>query len=195
MHRGASGIEFDVRRCGDGSLVVIHDETVDRTTGGRGRVRDLSYAELQQLDAGSGERIPLLTDVLDEFARRCLLNVELKDDGIALDVKKLVLERKLEGQVIVSAFDWDELRPLVPDLPTALLSSHPENLVLAAIKRGAAAIHPRWDITTASLVHATHEAKLRVHVWTVNDPAEISRFREMEVDGVFTDFPDGLKVD
>jgi glycerophosphoryl diester phosphodiesterase len=184
-----------VRRCGDGSLVVIHDETVDRTTGGRGRVRDLSYAELQQLDAGSGERIPLLTDVLDEFARRCLLNVELKDDGIALDVKKLVLERKLEGQVIVSAFDWDELRPLVPDLPTALLSSHPENLVLTAIKRSAAAIHPRCDITTASLVHAAHEAKLRVHVWTVNDPAEISRFREMEVDGVFTDFPDGLKVD
>ncbi|HLH31441.1 MAG TPA: glycerophosphodiester phosphodiesterase family protein, partial [Terriglobia bacterium] len=67
LQLGAAGIEFDVRRCGDGRLVVIHDDTVDRTTNGKGRVANLNYDELSQLDAGSGERIPLLSDVLDEF--------------------------------------------------------------------------------------------------------------------------------
>src|SRR5436189_2651233 len=96
LQAGANGLEFDVRRCGDGRLVVIHDDTVDRTTNGRGRVANLSYEELRQFDAGFGEPIPLLSDVLDEFGARCVLNIELKDDGIAHEVKRLVLERRLE---------------------------------------------------------------------------------------------------
>ena len=129
LDSGAHGIEFDIRRCGDGRLVVIHDETVDRTTNGRGRVRDLSYEELRRFDAGSGESIPLLAETLDEFGPQCILNIELKDAGIAPDVKKLVLERRLEQQVIVSAFEWDELRPLTPDVPIALLASKARNLI------------------------------------------------------------------
>src|SRR5438552_17515945 len=88
---GATGLEFDVRRCGDGRLVVIHDDTVDRTTNGRGRVRNFSYENLRQFDAGFGDPIPLLTDVLDEFGAQCLLNIELKDDGLAIEVKEFVL--------------------------------------------------------------------------------------------------------
>ena len=67
LQLGATGLEFDVRRCGDGRLVVIHDETIDRTTNGHGRVDELSYEELRQFNAGSGEVIPLLVDVLDGF--------------------------------------------------------------------------------------------------------------------------------
>src|SRR5262245_17217439 len=100
---GATGLEFDVRRCGDGRLVVIHDDTIDRTTNGKGRVGHLSYEELRRFDAGLGEPVPLLTDVLDEFGSQCLLNIELKDNRIASDVKTLVLERRLEQQVIVSS--------------------------------------------------------------------------------------------
>src|SRR5207244_13575268 len=91
---GATGLDFDVRRCGDGRLVVIHDDTIDRTTNGSGRVANLSYEQLRQFDAGSGERIPLLTDVLDQFGAQCLLNIELKDPEIAGDVKHLILERR-----------------------------------------------------------------------------------------------------
>src|SRR6266566_2193784 len=107
----ATGLEFDVRRCADGRIVVIHDETIDRTTNGRGRVADLTYDQLSRFDAGSGEPIPLLTDVLDAFGTECLLNIELKDAGIMKHVKDLVLQRNLERHVIVSGFDWQELTP------------------------------------------------------------------------------------
>jgi glycerophosphoryl diester phosphodiesterase len=181
---GAAGIEFDVRRCGDGRLVVIHDDTIDRTTAGRGRVRDFSYEDLRQFE------IPLLTDVLDEFAPRCLLNIEMKDPGIASDVKKSVLERRLQQQVIVSSFEWEELPTLVPEIPIALLSSKSENLISQACALGASAIHPRRDIVTEELMAQAHNAKLRVHAWTVNDPAEMLRLNALAIDGIFTDFPE-----
>jgi glycerophosphoryl diester phosphodiesterase len=190
LDAGADGIEFDIRRCGDGRLVVIHDETVDRTTNGRGRVRDLSYEELREFDAGSGESIPLLTDTLDEFGSKCILNIELKDGAIAADVKRLVLERQLEQRVIVSAFEWNELRPLTPEVPIALLSSKVKNLIAMAHDLSAKTIHPRRDIATRSLIDAAHEAKLKVNVWTVNDMDEVFRLRDLGVDGIFSDFPE-----
>jgi glycerophosphoryl diester phosphodiesterase len=190
LRSGATGLEFDVRRCGDGRIVVIHDDTIDRTTNGRGRVAALSYEQLIKFDAGDGESIPLLSDVLDQFGSRCLLNIELKDAGIAADVKKLVLERRLEARVIVSAFEWTELPPLVPEIPIALLASKVDSLLTAAQELGAAAIHPRKEIVTAPLIAAARQAGLRVHVWTVNEPHEMSRLRQLGVDGIFTDFPE-----
>src|SRR5262245_24208857 len=190
LQLGATGLEFDVRRCGDGRLVVIHDDTINRTTNGRGRVRKMSYEQLRRFDAGAGEAIPLLTDVLDEFGSQCLLNIELKDRGIADEVRTLVLERKLQRQVLVSTFDWKELRPLVPDIPIALLASARKRLISTAHEWGAAAIHPRREIVTLSLLAKARESNLSVHVWTVNQPGEIRRFREMAVDGIFTDFPE-----
>jgi glycerophosphoryl diester phosphodiesterase len=187
---GADGFEFDVRRCGDGRLVVIHDETIDRTTNGRGLVANRSYEELRRFDAGFGESIPLLSDVLEIFGRQCLLNIELKDPGISEDVKKLVLERRLERHVIISAFDWEQLQHFGPEISIGLLSSKLENLISAARDLRAAAIHPRRDLVTRSLVCEARDAKLQVNTWTVNDPGEMSRFRELEIDGIFTDFPE-----
>jgi|SRR6266850_566968 len=187
---GANGVEFDVRRCADGQLVVIHDETIDRTTSGRGRVANLTYDELREFDAGFGEPIPLLTDVLDEFGARCLLNIELKEAGIANEVKRLVLERRLERHVIISAFEWQELASSVPEIPIALLSSKPADLISAARQLRAMAIHPCKDIVTSALIQAAREAQLQVNIWTVNDPAEISKFRSLGADGIFTDFPE-----
>jgi glycerophosphoryl diester phosphodiesterase len=181
---GASGIEFDVRRCGDGRLVVIHDDTIDRTTKGRGHVRDFSYEDLRQFE------IPLLTDVLEEFGPQCVLNIEMKDPDIASDVKRSVLDRRLEQQVIVSSFEWEELPTLVPEIPIALLSSKLKNLISHASALGAAAIHPRRDIVTEALITQAHEANLRLHAWTVNDPAEMLRLNALGIDGIFTDFPE-----
>jgi glycerophosphoryl diester phosphodiesterase len=187
---GATGLEFDVRRCGDGQLVVIHDETIDRTTNGLGRVRDFSYDQLRRFDAGSGEPIPLLADVLDEFGTRCILNIELKDLEITRDVKRLVLDRRLERHVIISSFDWQELASAVPEIPIALLSSKLGNLLEAANLLRATAIHPKKDIVTPTLIEAARDAKLQINIWTVNDPDEISRFRRLGADGIFTDFAD-----
>ena len=187
---GATGLEFDVRRCGDGRMVVIHDDTIDRTTNGIGRVADLPYEELKKFDAGYGEPIPLLSDVLEEFGTRCILNIELKDPGLGNDLKKILLERRLERHVIISAFDWNELRLFPPEVPIGLLSSKLENLIVEARERCATAIHPRKDVVTPTLLEAARNAKLRVHVWTVNDVAEIAAYRTLGVDGIFTDFPD-----
>jgi glycerophosphoryl diester phosphodiesterase len=190
LNCGATGLEFDVRRCGDGRLVVIHDDTIDRTTNGKGRVASLSYDQLRRFDAGLGESIPLLTDVLDQFGAHCMLNIELKDAGIATAVKELILQRRLERQVIVSAFEWQELSPLTPEVPIALLSSTLADLISAASDLHASAIHPRRDVVTPTLISAVHKAGLQIHVWTVNDPHEMSRFRESGADGIFTDFPE-----
>lgn len=190
LRNGADGLEFDVRQSAGGRIVVIHDETIDRTTNGKGRVADLSYEELMRFDAGFGEAIPLLSDVLDQFGTRCLLNIEIKEPDVVGGVKELVLERRLERHVIVSDFEWRELAALTPEIPIALLSSKLENLISAARQMGATAIHPRKDLVTPSLVAAAREAQLRVHVWTVNAAAEISRFRSLGVDGIFTDFPE-----
>lgn len=187
---GATGLEFDVRRCGDGRMVVIHDDTIDRTTNGIGRVADLPYEELKKFDAGYGEPIPLLSDVLEEFGTRCILNIELKDPGLGNDLKKILLEKRLERHVIISAFDWNELRLFPPEVPIGLLSSKLENLIVEARERCATAIHPRKDVVTPTLLEAARNAKLRVHVWTVNDVAEIAAYRTLGVDGIFTDFPD-----
>jgi len=190
LRAGATGLEFDVRRCADGQLVVIHDDTIDRTTNGRGRVAKLTYEQLRQFDAGFGEPIPLLSNVLQQFGGKCLLNIELKSWDIAQDVKKLVLMGGLQNSVIVSSFDWDELRTLVPDVPIALLAAKLRNLIVAAGEMDAAAIHPRCDLVTPSLVDHAHNANLRIHVWTVNDPQDVNTFRNLGVDGIFTDFPE-----
>jgi glycerophosphoryl diester phosphodiesterase len=190
LEAGANGLEFDVRRCGDGQLVVIHDDTIDRTTNGRGRVRKLSYENLRRFDAGFGESIPLLADILDEFGTQCLLNIELKDSLLAGDVKTMILERRLESRVIVSAFDWDELRGLPPDIPIGLLSTRARRLVSSALELGARTIHPRRDLVTRTLLNVAHDAHLQVHAWTVNDAADMRRFRDMGADGIFTDFPE-----
>ncbi len=185
---GATGLEFDVRRSADGRLVVIHDETIDRTTNGKGIVSRLSYEQLRQFDAGDGESIPLLSDVLDRFGSQCLLNVELKVTGIASDVSRLILEKRLEHQVLVSSFDWDDLEALAP-IPIALLSSKLHDLIATARRLGAAAIHPRRELVTPTLITTAHDAGLRVHAWTVNEPAEMIRLKTFGIDGIFTDFP------
>jgi glycerophosphoryl diester phosphodiesterase len=190
LQSGATGLEFDVRRCGDGRIVVIHDDTIDRTTSGRGLVAAMAYDELKKFDAGFGEPIPLLSDVLDQFGAQCVLNIEIKDPGLAGDVKTLVLERRLEHRVIVSAFEWIELESLAPDIRIGLLASRLHDLIPTARRMGATAIHPRRDTVTRSLVSTAHEARLQIHVWTVNDSAEIARLREFGVDGIFTDFPE-----
>jgi glycerophosphoryl diester phosphodiesterase len=170
-------------------MVVIHDDTIDRTTNGRGRVADLSYEDLKKFDAGYGDPIPLLSDVLEEFGTRCILNIELKDAGLGSDLKKILLEKRLERHVIISAFDWNELRVFPPEVPIALLTSKLENLIVEARALRATAIHPRKDIVTPTLLEAARSAKLSVHVWTINEPEEIAAFTTLGVDGIFTDFP------
>jgi len=210
---GADGLEFDVRRCGDGTIVVTHDATIDRTTNGRGRVSSYSYDRLSRFDAGYGDPVPRLSDILDEFGKVCAINVELKETGLAGDVRSMIRERRLEANVIVSAFDddehhehngsnWFELSLLAPDLPVALLAGRAKlrrigaALFVETAKRcGARAIHPEKSGVNSQIIDLARRAGLIVRAWTVNDAAESIRLRDLGVDAIFSDYPEiGSKI-
>ena len=210
LWKGADALEFDVRRCGSGELVVIHDCDTFRTTDIHGNVNEILFSELSRLDAGFGQQIPTLQSVLEQFGNRCLLNIELKEAGIADDVLSLIRQYSLAHGVIVSAFDhddndpdanssWEDLKKFSRTICTAFLATKSKicrmgemNFVNTALAQGALAVHPQDTATTPSLVSHAHKFGLLVFVWTVNDPREIARFKAMGVDGIFSDFPERL---
>jgi len=208
LDAGAAGFELDVRRCGDGTIIVIHDATVDRTTTGRGRISDLSYDQLARFDAGFGDSIPRLSDILDQFGSACTIHVELKEGGLASDVAAMIRERSLESHVLLSAFDaddsgesatssWSDLSAISSTITTSLLISRRKfeqigaaPLIDAAKRHGARGIHPQREPVTSFLIDSARGADLAVRVWTINDPLEAVRMRDIGVDAIFTDRPE-----
>jgi len=209
---GADMIELDVLLSRDGDVIVLHDETVDRTTPSAGRAADLGTTTLVSLDAGTwfdpgfaGEPIPLLADALDLVRDRILLNIEIKteavrddpDEGIAAKVIDLVRSRSMADRVVVSSFDpraITHLRSLAPELRTALLYSADawQNRVPveALLESGADGLNVSDRLVTPDLVAATHATGRPLAVYTVNDPARLRELVTLGVDAVFTDRPD-----
>ena len=195
---GANGIEVDVHLA-DGRLMVIHDETLNRTTNGTGRVAKKTFAELRALDAGKGERIPTLEEVFDTVSRRAVVNVELKGPGTAAPVARLIEEYvRTRGwqwaDFLVSSFDHAQIeavKNLRPEIRTgALVEKTPRGLAAFAEKIGAWSLNPGQRCVTPELVADAHARGLKVFVYTVNRPQEIAALAALGVDGVFTDFPE-----
>jgi glycerophosphoryl diester phosphodiesterase len=203
---GADGIECDVQRGADGGLVIIHDDTLDRTTTGKGRVAARPLAALRALDAGRGERIPTLDEVLD-FARQtgALLNLELKAEtpadagatGAAMAPVLVSLDAARRDRILVSSFDLAALYALKrsqPWLRVATLHGGREwrrrDMLAPALEMGAEAIHPGVSLVTPRLVRRAHEHGLRVNVWTANRATTIRRLLVLGVDGLVTDYPE-----
>ncbi len=195
----ASWIELDIHRCED-RLVVLHDDRVDRTTDGHGFVRQFTLGALRRLDAGHGERIPFLEEVLDLVSARAHVNIELKGDGTAELLATVLASVVGTGgwkpeHFVVSSFDWSWLqvvRDHDPRLPLAPLTSARENtdVLEAAVRIGAQAVHVgKWAVRSG-FVRDAHRRDLRVRVFTVNDRWEYEFMRRLGVDGIFTDFPD-----
>ncbi len=195
---GADGVEYDVRKTRDGKIVLIHDDTIDRTTDGTGKVSDYTYEELSQFNAGYQSCIPLLENVLRLF-NHCFHNIELKEP-IGEDVLKLITKHIPEERVLVSSFNWDDLTPFVfTNIPTALLAGEEKvrelgeaGCVAAALARGGKAINPHFSVTTPSLVALAHKHGLKVYVWSVNEPDDIARMKKIGVDGIISDYPERL---
>jgi glycerophosphoryl diester phosphodiesterase len=201
MALGATWLELDVQRLGD-DLVVLHDDTVDRTTNGTGRLQDFTLGQLRALDAGAGERVPLLAEVLEMVAGRARIHVELKGEGtaaptVALLTRALAAGPWEAGSFVVSSFAWDrlqEVRALAPALPVAaLVAGHvmPEMLEAAA-RLGAEAVHMgKWE-ARAGNVREAQARGLAVRVFTVNERWEFELMRRIGVDAVFTDHPERI---
>jgi glycerophosphoryl diester phosphodiesterase len=176
-------LEFDVRRSSDGALVVIHDATLRRTAGVRGRVRRRTALELGALG------IPRVEDVFDRFAN-AEFHLELKERGITNQVRDVIARQGVGNRVIVSSFLWKELAPLRGKIRIALTTAFPaRRAVRYAVEAGACAIHPEHRRVTASLVATAHAAGLKVNTWTVNTPRAYARMQRLEVDAVFSDNP------
>jgi glycerophosphoryl diester phosphodiesterase len=206
---GADGIELDVQMTRDGQLVIIHDETIDRTTDGTGWVKDLDYQELCQKDAGSwfdrtfqGERIPLLSDVLRWAGSHAIfVNIELKTTkvnytGIEQRVIDLVTEYGMKDQVLVSSFNHFSLRTIKQidrTVKIGLLYETP--LVdpwIYAKRMDAVAIHPHFTNVNEELMHGCNENGILVNPYTINEMDDLQRMINFGVNSIITNHPDRL---
>lgn len=203
---GAEGVEFDVQLSADGIPVVIHDETLDRTTDGHGRVVDHTLAQLRELDASAGRpgfagvRIPTLEAVLATLAPATLaINIELKNSvvdypGLERAVLDTVADQHLAERVLLSSFNAESVQRLgaLTSIPRALVYERLLRRPWAlALRLGATAVHPpsRFVLSRAYVARA-HQVGLAVRVWTVNSEREVERMHRCGVDGIFTDVPD-----
>ncbi|MCJ7824791.1 MAG: hypothetical protein MUP44_07820, partial [Anaerolineales bacterium] len=178
---GADAIEFDVKLSRDGVPIILHDMTLERTTDGEGEVKNLTFTELQRLDAGSkfspvftGERIPTLRQLLDEFKDRLLLNIELTNynalsDSLPLEVIRNLHETNLAESILVSSFNpiaLSRIQKLDPRIRTALLigdaTARPLQWLLEALTPHQD-LHPHHRRVNESLIRRTHRSKGRVN--------------------------------
>jgi len=193
---GVDLVEVDVQRTRDGGLVIIHDKRVDRTTNGAGFVSGMSSCRLRELDAGAGQWIPTIEELLRTTNGRVGLILELKVEGLAEQVSQAVSLSNFTGPVIYASFKHAEIRTIRNDDPKALTMALfgrlPHDPVIAA--QHAKATHIGLNYTTVShaLVEACHQRSLLVFVYTVNDPLDIEAMMSMGVDGIISDFPDRL---
>jgi glycerophosphoryl diester phosphodiesterase len=188
--------EVDVQRTADGSLVLLHDERVDRTTNGKGPVAEMHLEEVRKLDAGRGQKIPTLEEALKAAHGRLGLILELKAEGLAYDVCGAIRAGGFPGEIIYASFLHDELqhvRRADPDARTLVLFKRlPKDPAAEAARLQATHVGLRFDSATKAIVNALHKARLTLFVYTVNKPADMARMRSLGVDGIVSDFPDRL---
>ena len=193
IEAGADGVEFDVRLTRDGVPVVIHDETLYRTAGVRGRVADMSLDELSKFD------VPSVTQLFELFQSNNLaLHLEMKghETQLAEECCRLVEQYRLKDRVIFSCFDHSVLQTIKaidPALKTAALFQPPAAFIIKrarAIGADGLALHHR--LATTRLLKEAKQASLRVAVWTVDDPAWVERARAMDIHALITNNPPAL---
>lgn len=233
-HRGASGtepentlrafkralqlkaemIECDLHLTKDNQVIVIHDDTIDRTTNGTGKVSELTLAEIKKFDAGKGEKIPTLEEIIDLVKGKCKLNLEIKDNNAVEQVVKIITQKKiLSGTVISSSFEeyLIKVKELNPKIKTALIYKAiktdlgqilfdllavltlplTKRIILRKAKRlGVKSINLSKKIATKSMIDYLHQQGFKVMVWTIDEKEEIKRFKTLGVDGIFSNFPE-----
>jgi glycerophosphoryl diester phosphodiesterase len=197
----SDGIELDVHLSSDGYLIVIHDETIDRTTNGKGLVNDFTLAELKSFLIDGKYQIPTLNEVFDLVNKKCFINIELKGLETAPKVVALIEEYISEKNwkyenFIISSFDWNmltETSNLNPNIPIGVLTEENIDTALAfAEKIKAKAIHPDFQLLNAENVQQMQEKGFLVLPWTVNSEEDIQKVKSYQVDGIISDNPDKI---
>ena len=196
--------ELDVQSTRDGAMVVIHDETVDRTTDGHGAVAALTLEEIRRLDAGvkfgasfRGEHIPTLDEVLKAVRGKLGLNIEIKEGAVERQVCELMRSYDALTTSMVSSFEWkalEKVRTLDAEIRVGLLAEkNRAALIDAASAMRAYAVNPRFDMVDAAFCEQAHARGLEVLVWTVDAPETMRILIAAGVDGIMTNYPARLK--
>lgn len=203
---GAHGIELDVHVSKDGEIVVIHDETVDRTTNGTGLICEQTVQQLQALDAGSYKdpsfheaKIPTLREVLIWLSTTTMqLNIELKTDiirypGIEEKVVDLVREFHLSNQIVFSSFNHESvslLAALAPEIPRAILYDEPlKDPIAEAKKHEANGLHPNFTLLTKEFVQTAQQQGYIFRPYTINEYDDLQKMIDYGIDVIITDWP------
>ena len=198
LSMGSAWIELDVFAV-EKEIVVIHDDRLDRTTNGSGDVSSSSLAYLRSLDAGEGEKIPFLGEVLDTVAGKAGINVELKGDDTAALVAPLIESYVFRGifhrdQFLVSSFNYKELQlfcQLAPEIRTGVnLSGPPLYSAKFAEDLGVYSLHVHRKSVTRAFVEDAHKRGFKVFVFTINQAEDLKAMVSNGIDGIFTNYPE-----
>ena len=203
VEQAADMIEIDLHLCLDQRIVVTHDCDLGGL-GGNGEVTDHPLSTIRSLDAGDGQMVPTLEEVLDGFGARIAFNLELKGGtrgryaGLERAALDAVVARDLLDTTLFSSFNDQTLRALgdtVRDARLGLLVDpiRARDAVARALDLGAEALNPWVGLADARLIDEAHAAGLAVYVFTVDEPPEMQRLLALGVDGIFTNYPDRLR--
>jgi glycerophosphoryl diester phosphodiesterase len=194
IEMGCPWIELDVYAL-ENEIIVIHDDDLDRTTNGTGAVTKSSVAHIRSLDAGDGEKVPTLLEVIELVNHRAIINIELKGTGTAGPVTRL-LNRLCElnysaDEFFISSFNHKELAKMDNRYSRGpLFDKRVSDYIERAFALNAKSINVSARIVDAKMIAKAHENGLKVYVYTVNKQSQMAELKAMGVDGVFTNYPD-----
>ena len=189
---GVDYVEIDLRLTCDGHVVVLHDATVDRTTNGHGRIKDLTLAQVKRIKTKDGQHVPTLDEVLKLTDGRVGLMLELKIRGLAKPVTEIVQRSGFSSPVIYASFHHKELSRVREWLPSAaIMPLISRGRIALSIPEKLSADHVgiRFDRVTKPVVESFHAAGVPVFVFTVNEAVDIARVKDIGVDGIISDMP------
>lgn len=201
MLLGVDAVELDVHLSADGQIVVIHDETVNRTTHRQGIVNQMLWADLKNLRIEGEHPIPLLSEVFDLIDRQIFINIELKGEHTAAAVVALIQDYIHNKDwnykhFLVSSFDWNALQEVHRldakiDLGVLTLTDVELATGFAAFIK-ARSIHPYFHLLTRENTALMQQKGFEVFPWTVNEIEDILKIKSFNVNGIITDFPDRI---
>ena len=194
-------VELDVYVCKTGEVVVFHDHRLERCTNGTGQVMDKPFIELRALDAGEGQQIPTLAEVLELVDNQVAINIELKGPGTAYPVFQVVDQFIKDGRYtldrfVISSFNHPELnhfKALAPEASIGcLISCIPADLAAIAGSVQAEYLNVSGEFISQELVDDAHRRGLKIMVYTVNELDDIAYIKGLGVDGIFSNYPDRI---
>lgn len=204
-------VEFDVHETKDGKLIVMHDETLNRTTDGKGFIKELTLNEIRKFHEPNGEPVPTIEEVIKILKDKCGINIEVKDEQLANKILQIIKKEKMGKRVIISSVHSDVIKTIKekePEIKTAWLVTEtrwklavlyslrfllPYILVKMAKKMKADSIGLQYQLVTDKLVKGLHKNNLSIGVWTVNNKKDIKKMQLLGVDAIISDEPELLE--